>query len=120
MRVKRDYVLFSVMHLGDHRLWPNGQEIEGYTKRISLLGFPRFDDVNHSSFSPADPECWSVSIAATSAVQSESRRPAWITSARAKKRCPRAGASELERGHAPLARGKRRASAWNACRSKLL
>jgi hypothetical protein len=50
MRVKRDYVLFSVMHLGDHRLWPNGQEIEGYTKRISLLGFPRFDDVNQVPF----------------------------------------------------------------------
>jgi len=48
--VKRDYVLFSVMHLGDHRLWPSGQEIEGNTKGISGLGFFRFDDVNHSSF----------------------------------------------------------------------
>src|SRR5437764_10572821 len=48
MRVKRDYVLFSVMHLGNHRLWPSGQEIEGNTKGISGLGFFRFDDVNHS------------------------------------------------------------------------
>src|SRR5215467_5388249 len=50
MRVKRDYVLFSVMHLGDHRLWPSGHEIEGNTKGISGLGFFRFDDVNHSFF----------------------------------------------------------------------
>jgi hypothetical protein len=35
------------------------------------------------------------SKAATSAVQNESRRPARITSARATKRCPRAGASKL-------------------------
>src|SRR5215471_4725695 len=50
MRVKRDYVLFSVMHFGDHRLWPSGQEIEGNTKGISGLGLFRSDDVNHSFF----------------------------------------------------------------------
>src|SRR5437762_11833564 len=27
MRVKRDNVLFSVVHLGDTQQWPNGQEI---------------------------------------------------------------------------------------------
>src|SRR5439155_19799736 len=41
-RVKGDYVLFSVMHLGDHRLWAHGQEIECYTKGIPWLGFLRF------------------------------------------------------------------------------
>jgi len=43
-----DDVVLAVAHLGDHRLRPNGQQIERYAEGRSLLGCSGFYDVDHN------------------------------------------------------------------------
>jgi hypothetical protein len=47
VRVEWDEVVLTVAHLGDHRLRPDGQQVEGHAEGVSMLGCGGCDDVDH-------------------------------------------------------------------------
>jgi len=51
VRMERDEVVLTVAHVGDHRLRPDGQQVEGHAEGVSLLGCGGCDDVDHDLIS---------------------------------------------------------------------